>query len=45
MLFNVLCFLFALGFKVGYNFFAGAVFSVGIGSIYLIGTVVGTFAK
>jgi hypothetical protein len=41
----VLYFLFALGFKVADNFFAGTVFSIGLGGIYFIGAVVSAFAK
>ena len=35
----------ALGYKVGDNTVAGAISSVGIGSVYFIGTVVAAFAK
>jgi hypothetical protein len=45
MLFYVFYFLFALGFKIVYNFFLGAVLPVSVGGIYFIGTVVGAFTK
>jgi hypothetical protein len=41
----MLCFLFALGFKVVYDFFTGTVFSVGVGGIYFVGAVVSAFTK
>jgi hypothetical protein len=44
-LFYKVFFLPALGYKVGDNIASAAISSVGIGSVYFIGTVVAAFAK